>query len=197
MLKKILTIFIFITLISLTSAVEWNIQDEVTANENFVINFYGSGLYVLEINIPNGFIIISDPSNGVIIDNIYRTVYATNLKLILRSPSIEGEYPITGEYSSGDGVKRLVNKKIKVIGKTTIKCPTCESDSEWSNCVNNKKVKTTYNCSNSTNYICETSTIMEECEKESLISDDLTKEGFFTKIKNFFKKIIDFIIFWN
>ncbi|MBI5697982.1 MAG: PGF-pre-PGF domain-containing protein [Thaumarchaeota archaeon] len=42
-------------------------------------------------------------------------------------------------------------------------CPTCQSPSAWSDCVNGKQTRTNYKCDSSTNYQCQSYTETKDC----------------------------------
>ena len=167
-MKKLLLLLITgLFLINLVSAVSWNIPSNVKTSSNFDINFYGSGLYALEINIPNGFIIVSDSSNGVLSNGVYRTTYASSLKITLRSPSIEESYVFSGSYTEGSGVKSFPSKTLTIYKPSYTpppSCPTCPLDSSWSNCEQSIQVRTIYECSSVTNYVCISKQESKACE---------------------------------
>ena len=200
-MKKILLFLITgIFLINLVSAdVSWDIPSNEKTNSNFDINFYGNGFYALEINIPNGFVVVSDPSNGGITDGIYRTAYASNLKITLRSPSIEENYIFSGSYTEGLGVKSFPSKTIiihKPAYASSPNCPTCPQNSLWSNCEQETQVRTIYECSSSTDYICILKQESRICEVSEENSDnqidgdnELSEINIFQRLWNWIKSI--------
>lgn len=168
-MKKLLLLLITgIFLINLVSAsVIWNMPSNVKTISNFDINFYGSGLYALEINIPNGFTIVSDSSNGVLSNGVYRTTYASSLKITLRSPSIEKNYVFSGSYTEGSGVQSFLSKTLTIYKPSYTpppSCPTCPSEGSWSNCEQGIQIRTIYECSSSTNYVCISKQESRACE---------------------------------
>ena len=168
----LLTIFVLVFSISLASAVSWNVPSSVNLNQNFDVSFYGSGMYCIEANIPNNFLIITDISNGVRSNGVYKTCYASDFKITLR-PTQSGTHTISGQYTSGEGIKDLNSKTIIVKEQqTTPTCPTCPSDSEWSNCENGKQIKMIYICSSSTNYQCVQTTETLDCQVEPIVDSD-------------------------
>lgn len=44
------------------------------------------------------------------------------------------------------------------------KCPTCASPTNWSDCVNNQKMRTIYYCNSTTNYTCKSYNEIQDCE---------------------------------
>lgn len=169
MLKKLLIIIIGIFLsISLASAVYWSMPSNANQNSNFNIDINGNEFYLIEANIPSSFIIISDPSNGNFTNGIYKTYYATNLKITLR-PTATGTYTISGIYSTGEGVLNLNSKTIQVnqINNPSPSCPTCPSATAFSNCENNQQIRYVYSCSSSTNYQCVQSTESQSCQVQN------------------------------
>lgn len=194
MLNKIFTCFLVVFLIgSVSASVSWSIApSSVNQNENFLIQISGDGMYGLEIEMPEGVIIVSDKSKGVLgEDRIYRTAYATSLQIYLRSQQA-GKLIFKGEYSEGEGIKSLPDKIINVIGKEIEgSCVACQDDSEWSDCIEGKELKTIYSCSEASDFLCVQSEKTQDCETEEV------ETGFFSKIGNLIKRFFDFITFWN
>ncbi len=251
---------VLILSISLASAVTTiSVPSKVYVNDNFDLNIYGSSFYAVEIEISESFEIISDPSNGVRTGNIYKTVYSGNLVLQLRAVQT-GTYEIKGEYTEGNGINFLNINTISVDGALSPQsCPSCPSNSAWSNCEGGEKIKLVYLCSASTGYMCVELTETAQCQTSSSsnensqetcevewvckdsnnlayqssdcslssvqecldgcsdnkcnvaeevienfdenltieIQEPAEVESFFDKIKNFFGRIWDFVIFWN
>jgi PGF-pre-PGF domain-containing protein len=46
---------------------------------------------------------------------------------------------------------------------STQQCPTCESPTEWNDCIDNKQTRTNYKCSADTNYQCQSYTETRDC----------------------------------
>jgi len=167
-MKKIYLFIIFGILLfsTLASAITWDMPTEVKVNDNFNIKIYGSGVYGIELQVPPGFNVVSDPSGGVTINGVYRTSYGSILELTLRAPSKKGVYVFKGQYTEGSGVKNFQEKQVNVYepsstggspgssGGGTKSCPTCPSPSVWSNCESNQQARVNYKCSKETNYIC-------------------------------------------
>ncbi len=161
---------------------------------------------------PDGFEVVLDRSNGITTNNIYRTFYTSNLDITLR-PTKSGDFTFSGEYTQGGGVNNLDNKNIKIIELTTIEitCPTCPENEEWSECLLEKQKRNTYVCSEETNFVCNSTEEIRECQADTIGTQNPTPEaqkGFFkkignafksagTSIENFFKNIWDWIIFWK
>lgn len=165
--KIILVALVSILLINFVSAtIDWDIPRKVAINSNFDIEIKGIGLYAIEIIMPPEFTIVSDPSNGIISEGIYRTSYAAYLKITLRVNK-KGIYDFLGKYTEGSGVKSFPSAILEVYELSYSKpptCPTCPLDSEWSNCANEKQVRIVYNCSVSTEYICKSFMEERNCE---------------------------------
>lgn len=171
--RLLITTIGIILSISIASAVSISYApSQVNINENVDIVISGIGLYALEVEIPQEFKIVSDPSNGVRTENVYKTVATGSLRLIL-SPIKTGNYVIAGNYTDGSGVKKL-NTKIIEVKKIQYQqsCPICPINSEWSNCENSKKIRLTYLCSSSTGYICVKNTEASNCNVEQIMDDN-------------------------
>jgi len=163
MLKQFTTLMLLLMIIPLASAISINIPSQANINEKITLNIYASEFYAVEIKIPQSFEIVADPSNGNRIDDIFRTFYNGNLDITLR-PTINGDYIISGEYTTGSGVENLNSKSISVIETIATKsCPICPSTTEWSNCESNKQIRFSYVCSANTDYICIKQTEEKDC----------------------------------
>lgn len=184
-MKKIFFLALFlIMLVSVSAEVQWTIPTQINAQQNFEIYFTSNNIYGVEINLPINFIIISDPSNGIRDeDGVYRTTYGSNLILSIRAPIDANAYTITGKYTEGSGVFNFPSKQINVLNSQTLelRCPTCPSGTEWTDCVTGKQTRLVYNCDASTNYICVSeiqakSCLSTTCEAGWICQDD-TKLG--------------------
>jgi hypothetical protein len=148
--------------ISLVSA-QMTAPESVNLNENFQLKVSINGFYALELNLPENFQIISDDSGGIRTD-LYRTFTSGDLLLTLR-PSQSGIYTILGQYTTGEGIKDLDSITIQVQESSVSRsCPTCPTESNWSNCEDGKQIKITYKCSFLTNYHCQQKTESRSCE---------------------------------
>lgn len=57
-------------------------------------------------------------------------------------------------------------EEVKEIPEEILECPICSEPTEWSECVNNKQIRTNYRCGSETNYVCESYTETRSCEVE-------------------------------
>ncbi len=167
---KLLTLVLGIFLsVQLASAVSLSSPSSVDIGENFNLVISGSGFYALEMNIPSAFEIISDPSSGTRTGDIYKTVTTGSLTIRLRSVK-EGTYTIDGQFTDGSGIEALNSKTIIIKEQqTTPTCPTCTTNSEWSNCEEGRQIRMIYFCSSSTNYQCVQSTETLDCQVEPIV----------------------------
>ena len=167
----IIVLGIFLS-ISLASAITISTPSQVNLGENFDLVILGSGFYALEMKIPQGLSIISDPSVGTRTGDIYKTVTTGSLTIILRGIQ-SGTYTISGQFTDGSGIKDL-NSQIIIIKEQEVIpiCPTCPVDSVWSNCEEGKQIKIIYICSSSTNYQCVQTTETLDCQVEPIVDSD-------------------------
>ena len=171
---RLLSIFVLgiFLIISLASATSLSAPSQVDLNQNFNLVISGTGFYALEIIIPQGLSIISDPSAGIRTGDLYKTVTTGSLTIVLRAIQ-SGTYTISGQFTDGSGIKDLNSRTIQVREQqTTPTCPTCPTDSEWSNCENGQQIKMIYFCSSSTDYKCVQSTETLDCQVEPIMDSD-------------------------
>lgn len=170
--RLLIVLLIGILSISLASAVSIQTPNSVNLGENFNLVIFSSGFYALEIIIPQAFQIISDPSGGIRTGDLYKTVTTGSLTIKLRGVT-KGTYTLSGQYTDGSGIKDLNSETIQIkeqqIQPT---CPTCPSDSGWSNCEDGKQIKIIYICSSSTDYKCVQTTETLDCQTEPIVDSD-------------------------
>lgn len=179
--------------LSLVDAISLSVPSEVDLNENFdiVISDSGSGFYIVEMNIPSSFDIVSDSSNGERTGDIYKTAALGSLTIRLRGIQ-EGLYTISGIHGNGLETGNLVPQTIRVSEiQATLSCPVCPSSTLWSNCENNKQVKLFYSCSSLTNYQCIKSSVTRLCNIEvsqggviSNVQEEICDVGWMCKDEN-------------
>ncbi len=167
----IIAIGIFLS-IPLASAITISTPSQVNLGENFNLVISGSGFYAIEMKIPQGLSIISDPSAGIRTGDIYKTVTVGSLIIILRGAQ-SGIYTISGQYTDGSGIKDL-NSEIIIVQNypVTPTCPTCLVGSKWSNCEDGRQIRIIYVCSSSTNYQCAQTRETLDCETEPIVDSD-------------------------
>ena len=181
MLNKLSITILLGILLSLVvvSATSMSIPSQSNINSNFDLQITGNGFYALEMNIPSIFQIVSDQSGGIRNGDIYKTVTTGNLKIVLRTSEI-GTYTISGRFTDGNGVQNLNTQSIQINDVYAISpsCPVCPLDTSWSNCDNGNKIRYTYSCSPTTNYLCIThienqacQTISNNCESKWICKD--------------------------
>ena len=180
----------------------WDVPASVEKNKNFEVILEGSEFYAVELDIPSGINVVSDPSNGVLSNDVYHLAYAGTLPLSLRS-GFTGEFTLRGEYAQGDGVKDLPNKKVLVVESTSsASCPACPDDSDWSACEDGTQTRNIYECSEDTGFVCEQAKNSRECSSDFGVQSDDGEETEETKtiwqrIKDSFSRFWDFITFSN
>ncbi len=105
---RLLSIFVLgiFLIISLASATSLSAPSQVDLNQNFNLVISGTGFYALEIIIPQGLSIISDPSAGIRTGDLYKTVTTGSLTIVLRGIQ-SGTYTISGQFTDGSGIKDL------------------------------------------------------------------------------------------
>jgi hypothetical protein len=170
MKKIIYLLLLLIMVLGVNASLDWTVPTQTKERANFEIYISGDSLYGLEIELPNTFIIISDPSQGVRDDDgIYRTSYSTNLVLAVRAPNDAKTYTIKGKYTQGSGINNLPDKTIDVQNSEILelRCPTCPSETQWTECNEGKQTKLAYTCDASTNYICVSQIQRKSCISES------------------------------
>ncbi len=180
-MKKIILILMMLVLMLQVSIAEvrFTSSNRVANEDNVELYFSSSsGSYGLELSIPPNFLIVSDPSGGIIADDgLYRTFYSGDLVLTLRAPQKHDIYYINGKYTVGDEIKDLPQHKIIVYNsvRTQVTCPVCPKDSKWSVCSNELQSKLTYTCSQSTSFVCVRKIESQKC----VIDEDSCKQGWF------------------
>ncbi len=162
----IIAMLSFVLVIPLVSAASMTAQNTVNINENFNLQISGSGFYAVEIRIPDHFQIVSDPSDGIRKLGLYKTFASGTLILILR-PTLAGNHTITGQYTSGEGIKTMNPVTIEVKGEyIQSSCPICPQSTEWSNCEDSRRIRVVYICSALTGYHCIQSIETASCTME-------------------------------
>jgi hypothetical protein len=170
MKKIIFLLMLLISMYAVSADLSMNVPSTVNSEANFDIVIVGSSLYGVQLTIPTGFLIVADSSSGQIAsDGIYRTNYASNLRLTLRAPAWHNTEPgifyIKGTYTEGAGVKTFTDAKIEVKNSITtqISCPECPANTLWSDCTINQQSRIVYTCNEQTNYVCKKDTEMKSC----------------------------------
>ena len=88
-------------------------------NQDFSVPVSGSsGLFALEMTFPSGVSVVNDPSGGVLTDK-YRTSYAGNYNLVLKSSSTGTKMFTNIRYTEGSGVISINDKSISITGSDT------------------------------------------------------------------------------
>ena len=168
MKNKYIILFLSMFLsISLVNAISIDTPSQVNIKENFNLIISGYGFYALEIHIPQEFQIVSDPSGGMRTNDLYKTVTTGSLTIVLRGTKT-GTFTISGQYTTGEGIKDLNSEIIQVnqLYTPALSCPTCPSATVWSNCEKNRQIRIIYSCSASTNYQCIESAETQSCQIE-------------------------------
>lgn len=173
-MKSLIILIIFLLSLPFVSAYYVSGPSSVKIGDNFNFVIHGTEVYAVEIEIPEHFTIVSDPSNGATTEGIYKTFTSGDLIIVLRGTQT-GTYTITGRYTSGEGIKSLNSIDITIKsasidgsgggsgGSILSTCPSCPTNTKWSNCEEDKQVKITYKCSSITNYKCVQSIETRDC----------------------------------
>lgn len=173
--NKIILVVLIITLMQFVTAMDINVPYEVKINDDFDIRLADStGISLVELQIPDAFVVSSDPTGGVLKDGIYRTHFAGSAVITFKAVKI-GTFSIKGTWSEGTGVKDFLPSTIKVSDSYyTIKsCPTCPNKLIGS-CDNGKRTNVIYECGVLTDYICKQKTAIESCVDKSSCVEDWT-----------------------
>ncbi len=159
-------------MISSASAMNFYLPNEVKMNDDFDIKFSDStGLSVIEVDIPDGFVISSDPTFGILKDGVFRTSFYGTATITLKAVK-EGTFVFKVTFTEGVGVSDLTEKSIFVNPAISEKvCPTCPS-SEWTACIESQRTKLLYECGVTTEYVCKPKGVSESCVDDELCVED-------------------------
>ena len=117
MKKTIIYPFIFVLLTSVVFAtVSWSTStNSINTGDIITFTFQGTnGLYWIDMIIPSGWTIYSDPSSGSLTNGHFKTTYTGTLTLKLKAPSNSDSFTFSGEWGEGSGVHTFSSKTITV-----------------------------------------------------------------------------------